>query len=199
MTNSYDQKYQSEEYYWGRQPSTLARIYFQRHPLDRTEKMLDAGCGEGRDTVFFALIGYQVTAFDDSEVGVKKTRERAASLHLDVDVFKADVNAFRLKEEYDFVLANGVFHYVRPELRQETIANYKQFTRPGGRHAVLVPVYKPFVNADPTADQEEKSWRSGEILTHYHDWKIEYFEELIQAEGEYDFAMNRLIAAKPGP
>jgi tellurite methyltransferase len=199
MSKYYEEKYASEDLFWGRHPSTLARIFFERHLPEAHEKMLDAGCGEGRDTVFFAQAGYNVTAFDASAAGVQKTRARLASLGLQANVLQADVNEFRLAETYDFILANGIFHYVRPALREETISNYKNFTRPGGLHAVLVPVHKPFIVTDPQADAEEHSWRSGEILTHYHDWRIEFFEERIAPDvtPEYQFAMNILIAGRP--
>jgi tellurite methyltransferase len=198
MSNSYGPKYASEELFWGRHPSELARIFFERHLPHGPEKMLDAGCGEGRDAIFFAQAGYQVTAFDDAPSGVQKTRDRAASLGLQVHAFQADVNDFRAEEIFDFVLAGGIFHYVRPALRAEVIANYKEFTRSGGLHAVMVPVHKPFITTDPESDAEEHSWRSGEILTHYHDWLIEFFEERITNETpEYQFAMNLLIAARP--
>jgi tellurite methyltransferase len=198
MSESYERKYANEEFFWGKHPSGLARIFFERHLPRGPEKMLDAGCGEGRDTIFFAQAGYQVTAFDDAPTGVQKTRDRAASLGLQVHAMQADVNEFRAQEIFDFVLAGGIFHYVRPTLRGEVIANYKEFTRPGGLHAVMVPVHKPFIRSDPEADVEEQSWRSGEILTHYHDWRIEFFEERIEDEmPEYQFAMNLLIAARP--
>jgi tellurite methyltransferase len=198
MSNSYEPKYASTELFWGRHPSTLSRIFFARHLPQGTEKMLDAGCGEGRDTVFFAQAGYQVTAFDDAPSGVKKTRDRLTALGLEAHVFQADVNEFRIEDPYDFILASGIFHYVRPALREEVISNYKEFTRPGGLHAVMVPVHKPFVTTEPEADPEEHSWHSGEILTHYHDWRIEFFEERIRDETpEYQFAMNLLIAARP--
>jgi len=198
MSESYERKYASDELFWGKHPSTLARIFFERHLPDGPERMLDAGCGEGRDAIFFAQAGYRVTAFDDSPTGVKKARKRAEALGLEVHAFQADVNELRLDETYDFILANGIFHYLRPALRGEVISNYKEFTRPGGLHAVLVPVHKPFVVTDPEADAEEQSWLSGEILTHYHDWRIEFFEERIRDETpEYQFAMNLLIAARP--
>ena len=35
-------------------------------------KVLDIGCGEGKDAVFLARNGYSVTAFDLSEAGIEK-------------------------------------------------------------------------------------------------------------------------------
>jgi hypothetical protein len=44
----------------------------------------------------------------------------------------------------------------------------------------------------------EQAWRSGEVLTYYHDWKIEFFtEEILDDRSGYKFAVNRLIAREP--
>jgi tellurite methyltransferase len=197
MSKYYDEKYSSDGLFWGKHPSTIARIFSQNHWPQGPERLLDAGCGEGRDSIFFAQAGYKVTAFDASAVGVEKTAEWAKRLNLPVEVTQADVNEYRLQEPFDVVLASGVFHYVQTPLRDEVIDNYKAFTRPGGMHAVLVPVVKPFVVTDPEADKEELTWHSGEILTHYHDWRIEFFEERIVPEGNHQFAMNLLVAVEP--
>ena len=39
-------------------------------PPEQPLKLLDIGCGEGRNAVFFARNGYNVTAFDISEKGI---------------------------------------------------------------------------------------------------------------------------------
>ena len=41
-------------------------------PPTRPLKVLDIGCGEGKDAVFFARNGYDVTAFDLSKEGIEK-------------------------------------------------------------------------------------------------------------------------------
>ena len=203
MSMYYDEKYRSEGYYWGRQPTSLAHRVLQIEPPDGSLKLLDIGCGEGRDSVFFARNGYEVTAFDLSAEGVRKTREWIEKLNLSVEVFQADLNQYRLHDSYDVVFSSGTLQYVPADLREEVVANYKKFTHPGGIHAFTVPVAKPFIARDPDADDTEHDWLSGEILTHYHDWKIEFFiEEILDITSGATlkpFAVNRLVAMKPSP
>ncbi|WP_286119110.1 class I SAM-dependent methyltransferase [Thermoactinomyces sp. DSM 45891] len=59
------------------------------------EKLLDIGCGEGRNAVFFARNGYDVTAFDISDAGIEKTKRLADHVGVEVNVFKADLLDFR--------------------------------------------------------------------------------------------------------
>ena len=195
MSKFYDDKYHAEELFWGKRPSSIARILFQMYPPHEEQKLLDIGCGEGRDSIFFAQNGYQVTGFDSSAEGVKKSLARAQELKLSIDFFQADINEYRLQDFYDVVYASGALHYIPRPLRKEIVSNYKRFTNPGGIHAFTVPIYKPFLPRDPQADQLEQDWRSGEILTYYHDWKIEFFtEQILDDISGYKFPVNRLIA-----
>ena len=43
-------------------------------------KILDVGCGSGRDTLIFKNLGFNVTAFDVSEELVKKASEKIKAL-----------------------------------------------------------------------------------------------------------------------
>ena len=43
-------------------------------PPVKPYRLLDIGCGEGKDAVFFAKCGYAVTAFDISEQGIEKAK-----------------------------------------------------------------------------------------------------------------------------
>jgi len=198
MSTYYDEKYSADNFYWGTQPSSIARILFQKYPPNEGQTLLDIGCGEGRDSIFFAQNGYKVTGFDSSAKGVKKSLARVDELHLSIVFFQADINKYRLRDFYDVVFSSGALHYIPQSLREEILSTYKQFTTAGGIHAFTVPIWKPFLPKDPKADQQEQDWRSGEILTHYHDWKIEFFtEEILNDKSGYKFPVNRLIAREP--
>lgn len=199
MSKFYDDKYRGEELFWGSQPSSLARLLFQKYPPQEGQTLLDIGCGEGRDSLFFARNGYRVTAFDSSAEGIRKSRAMAEEQRLSINFFQADINEYRLKNSYDIVFASGALHYIPLALRKEILSNYKHFTTSCGIHAFTIPVDKPFFQKDPDADALEHNWRPSEILTHYHDWKIEFFTEEIldDVKSGYKFAVNRLIARKP--
>ena len=199
MSEYYDHKYDGNEFFWGKQPSSTARIFLQKFPPHEGQTLLELGCGEGRDSIFFARNGYQVRAFDFSSEGVRKSMAWAEKLNLSIDFFQADINAYWLERRYDVVFASGALHYIPQNLRKEIISNYKGFTNPGGIHAFMVPIDKPFIPKNPQDDPLEQDWLSGEILTYYHDWEIVYFSEEIQDDGQsgYKWAFNRMIAREP--
>lgn len=199
MSKYYNEKYNNNEYYWGKLPSSTARIFLKMFPPHEGQTLMELGCGEGRDSIFFARNGYQVRGFDFSTKGVKKSMAWAKKLNLSIDFFEADINDYRLEIPYDVVFASGALHYIPQEKRKEIISNYKKFTKPGGVHAFMVPIHKPFIPKNPQDDPLEQGWISGEILTYYHDWKIDYFREEIQDDGQtgYKWAFNRMIAREP--
>jgi tellurite methyltransferase len=200
MVNRYDDVYAQEGYYWGLKPSLTCFEVLKRKPPDRPVRLLVIGCGEGRNAVFFARNGYHVTAFDLSEKGLEKSKRLAESLSVPMEVFRADVNEFRLDEEYDVLFSTGVLHYVPAELRSELFENYKRFTRPDGLHAFSVLVKKPFIPKAPDSESTAQRWISGELFTHYHDWLIEWCTEEIfdcmSGGVPHQHAINRIVARR---
>ena len=77
-TTIYDERYQSKANYWDFKPSSMAlKILELLPPLNRSPKVLEIGSGERGTSFFLARNGYDVTAFDLAETGVRKTLEVA--------------------------------------------------------------------------------------------------------------------------
>ena len=115
----YEEEYKIDGYYWGVQPSKTCYRILELMPPTRPLKLLDIGCGEGKDAVFFARNGYDVTAFDISDAGIEKTKRLAESVGVNVQVFKADVLDYRLDTCYDILFSSGVLHYIKPDYRAD--------------------------------------------------------------------------------
>ncbi len=198
MTNLYDERYELPGYYWGKTPSHSCYRVLQMLPPDRQLRLLDIGCGEGRNAIFFARNGYQVTAFDTSPMGIEKTKQLAADAGVHIEAFEADINEFRLTAPFDILFSTGVLQYVPPERRKELFANYRTYTSSGGLNVFSVFVKKPFIGKAPDAEKTAHKWISGELLTYYHDWKIEFCNEEIfgcMSSGvPHQHAVNRIIA-----
>lgn len=197
----YDEKYGGEGFFWGRRPSAICYRVLELFPAERRPTLLDAGCGEGRNAIFFARNGFAVTAFDLSAVGVDKTKEWAAELGLAMSVFQADVNEYRLEKPWDVIFSLGSLQFVPAAGRGPLLEHYRAFTRPGGLNVHTVPVVKPFLAPTPEDDEAEQAWRSGELMSHYHDWRILYVtEEILDYERDgllRQWVPNRIIAQKP--
>jgi len=178
----YDKRYNTENYYWGLIPNTLCYEIMRLKPPAKPFKVLDIGCGEGKDAVFLARNGYNVAAFDISDKGLEKAKELAAKCNVNVDFFKADLRDYKLETDYDIIFSSGVFHYLPRRLREGVIDNLKAHTNPNGINIINVFVKKPFIQLPPDLEVSELNaddWKSGEIFTYYHDWLFQKCEETI--------------------
>jgi tellurite methyltransferase len=196
----YNAMYSRESFYWTVRPSAICFDVLRLLPPDRPLRLLDIGCGEGRNAVLFARNGYEVHAFDLSPAGIEKTRRLAAAAGVHVHAFQADLNEFRLGEPFDILFSTGTLHSSHPAIRRELFENYKEHTTEGGLNVVSVFVQKPFIARAPDSDPNAHPWRSGELFTHYHDWRIEWCtEEILDCMSSgipHRHAVNRLIARK---
>ena len=175
----YEDEYRQEDYYWGLKPSHMCYRVMEIIPPVKPLRLLDVGCGEGKDSVFFARNGYIVTAFDIADAGVEKTKRLAEKYNVNVNVFKANVLDFRLETEFDVIFSSGVFHYINQELRSEILNNYKNNTAVGGVHVFNVFVKKPFIPPAPEKETTSQNWKSGELFTYYTDWRLYAINEVI--------------------
>ncbi|MBQ8719104.1 MAG: methyltransferase domain-containing protein [Clostridia bacterium] len=199
----YDKRYHAEGYYWGLTPNHLCYEIMRLKPPIKPYKVLDIGCGEGKDAVFLARNGYDVTAFDISEQGLSKARALADHCGVKINFFKADVRDFRLETEYDMIFSSGVFHYLPYELRGSLVDNLKKHTVRGGIHVINVFVRKPFIPLPPDIEESEIAagdWKSGELCMYYYDWLFHKNEERIfdcNSSGvPHQHCMDVLIAEK---
>jgi tellurite methyltransferase len=166
-------------------------------PPTRPLRLLDIGCGEGKDAVFLARCGYEVSAFDLAEAGLEKTRKLAAQASVNVRTFNANLWHYRLEENYDILYSSGVFAYIKPEMREEIMANYKSHVNDGGLVAFQAFVEKPFIYRSPEK-HTSYGWKSGELFSYFHDWYIEncceYVFDCNSSGVPHKHAANRLFA-----
>lgn len=82
-------------------------------------RVLDAGCGGGRNLVYFLRSGYEVCAVDQSGEAVARVRALAATLapHLPADNFRAEPveKLSFIDESFDVVISSAVLHFARDE------------------------------------------------------------------------------------
>ena len=199
----YDERYNSENYYWGITPNTMCYEIMRIKPPVKPYRVLDIGCGEGKDAVFLAKNGYMVSAFDIAETGLEKARKLAEDSGVQVDFFKADILEYEPSTTFDIIYSSGTLHYLPQSRRAEFILKLKEHTSEKGIHAVNVFVEKPFIEKAPDLEQTElrtDPWYSGELFTYYHDLLFHQNEEVIfdcNSSGiPHKHCMNILIAEK---
>jgi tellurite methyltransferase len=200
--NIYDLKYADSEYYWGKEPSAFcmkAVELFTSKPGIRS-RLIDLGCGEGRNAIYFARCGYDVVGMDASVTGLEKTRRLALEAGVSVETVQADIISYVPQGTFDAFFSSGALHYLPPEVREEKFRQYKEATSPDGINAMSVFVKKPFIASAPDGEPSAHSYRSGELMGYYWDWEVIYsVEEIFDCMSSgvpHKHAVNRVIARK---
>ena len=106
----------------------MGKLYgpFLKH-LRPGSKVLDAGCGSGRDSLFFKNQGFQVTAFDASKEMVK-----LASELLDQKVLLMSFEDLSLTEQYDGIWACASLLHVKKTKLSRVVAELAKHLKDGG-------------------------------------------------------------------
>lgn len=154
-------------YIWGTEPSAFARSVAPL--LEPGERVLDLGCGEGRDSVFFATRGCDVTGVDASRAGLVKAERLARERGVRVRWVHGDMARVPVEGPFHFVYSCGAVHYVPRRVRPRFFARLTALTRPNGRHAHLVFTDRVvYVEKGEVVDY----FTDGELREAYADWEI---------------------------
>ncbi len=125
-----------KDYIWGTEPSLFAREVSDLLPPGA--RVLDLGCGEGRDSVFFASRGFDVTGVDISLAGLRKAERLARERGLEVRWLHGNMAHLPFDGAFDLVYSCGASHYVPRRERARLFPRLKALTLPGGYHACIV-------------------------------------------------------------
>jgi tellurite methyltransferase len=125
-----------DRFIWGTGPSPLARDVASR--LSPRARVLDLGCGEGRDSVFLAERGHAVVGLELSIDGLRKADRLAAGRGVLASWVCAALPSLPLRGPFDLVFSCGSIHYVASADRPRLFQALRALTRPGGYHAHVV-------------------------------------------------------------
>lgn len=136
---TWDERYSEEGFLFGTDPAAF--LVDQKGSLKRGLTVLAIGDGEGRNSVFMAEQGVQVTAMDASEVGLEKARRLAAVRSARVNYVLGDAGHWDWDAvQYDLVVAIFI-QFAGPDLRALIFEGMKRALKPGGR--ILLHGYRP--------------------------------------------------------
>jgi tellurite methyltransferase len=168
-----DDHYFSEKYGLTRTHSEVLYSVGQVKP----GKPLDLGCGNGRNSLYLAAKGYDVTAWDKNAMSIDTIeRIKAAEGITHLQTALKDLNSLRFEGEYDFILSTVVMMFLEAKTIPGLIANMQRCTSPGG--------YNLIVAAMDTADYPctvgfPFAFKADELRNYYSGWQLlKYNEEV---------------------
>lgn len=125
---AWDARYEANESLWGLEPNQFVVRHAGSLPPGR---VLDLGCGQGRNAVWLAGKRHHVTAVDLSEVAIAQATRYARQAGVDVEFIAADLTAYEPDPgAYDLVLLS---YLQLPEADRRAVhAAAKRALAPGG-------------------------------------------------------------------
>lgn len=133
----WDQRYSAEGYAYGTEPNSFL---VSRADLVPEGRIRCLGEGEGRNAVWLAEQGHEVTAVDASGVGLHKARALAAGRGVRITTVQADLALFAIEPgAWDGIVS--IFCHLPPALRAEVHRRCVAGLRPGG--ILLLEAYTP--------------------------------------------------------
>jgi len=178
----WDQKYAKDEYLYGKEPIPFLKTHAALLPKG---KALDLAMGQGRNGVYLATQGFDVTGLDISEKGLSMARKLAEEQHVAVETRVVDLDQASLeKNAYDVVL--DVYY-----LQRNLIPRIKEALKSGGM--VVMETYTlDHLKYNPKFRRE---WllESNELLELFKDFKILRY----QAVDDGKAAFASILAQKP--
>jgi len=127
-SQDWDQRYRDSELVWSVEPN---RFLVAEVAGLATGRALDLGCGEGRNAIWLAEQGWQVTGVDFSQVALEKARRLAAGRGVEVSWVHANLAGYQPAEgEYDLVAI--LYLHLPPRQRRKVLARAKSALAPRG-------------------------------------------------------------------
>ena len=137
-------------------------------------KALDLGCGQGRNALFLAQHGFEVTAVDQNELALEILQSIVEQEDLEMTVGLYDINSANLKQSYDLIVSTVVLMFLQADRIPAIIRNMQDQTNPGGYNLIVCamdtedyPCQVPF----------SFTFKEGELADCYKDWELVKYNE----------------------
>lgn len=128
--NHWDEKFKADDYIYGVEPNEWVRSVFKDKGNLKIALLAE---GEGRNAVYLASLGHQVTTYDYSKEGIEKTKRLAASKELAVNTNLQDITVKDALPAETYDVGISVFGHVPEEGKETMFFNLINSVKPGGR------------------------------------------------------------------
>ena len=137
-------------------------------------KALDLGCGQGRNALFLAQHGFEVTAVDQNELALEILQSIVEQEDLEMTVGLYDINSANLKQSYDLIVSTVVLMFLQADRIPAIIRNMQDQTNPGGYNLIVCAID---TEDYPCQVPFSFTFKEGELADYYKDWELVKYNE----------------------
>lgn len=173
----WDERYSQNNLVYGKEPNE----YFQK-VLDKLKpgRLLMPGDGEGRNSIYAAKKGWDVTSVDFSSVAVEKAMHYAKHEKVDINFLNEDLSRFNYPVEYFDAVGIIFFHLQSPE-KEVVHENISRSIKANG--VIIIEVFSNNQLQHGSGGPRNKNalYTLEEIAEYYKDFNhIELLETIIE-------------------
>lgn len=171
----HEESYKNNGCFWGEGPAKLMHAIL-KHKNSGT--LLDLGAGEGRNDVFMAQNGFDVTAVDYLDIAVEKIQYWAEKENVSTKIkaYKQDLRSLEFssldRSTFDVITSIATLHFIEKKHLNDLFKKIKNATNAGGLNAISV------FNTD-NEGQHAYLFQKGELLEIYSDWEVIAHKEML--------------------
>ncbi|MCU1340003.1 MAG: Methyltransferase type 12 [Bryobacterales bacterium] len=175
----WDERYRSE----GAKDATPTPLLAETAAKLKPARALDLACGTGRNAVWLAEHGWNVTAVDGAPAAIDTLRERCPA----IDARIADL------EKHEFVIEESAWDLIADcyYLQRDLFEPIKRGLKPGGVAVVIVHL------VEPRHEESRFSVQPGELAKYFEGWQILHSYEGKPKDPEHKRAVAQIVARKP--
>jgi SAM-dependent methyltransferase len=161
-------------------------------------RAVDLGCGEGRDAVWLAEHGWQVTGIDFSAAAIAKARTLAAARGVDVRWVVADLADHPFDEDTAFDLVLVAYLHPPPAQRSALLRRAAQAVAPGGTVLVVGHDLRNLTEGHGGPAEPAVLYAPDAVAADLHGLRIEAAHRVqrpVEVDGTTHIAVDTLVRA----
>ena len=137
-------------------------------------KALDLGCGQGRNALFLAQHGFDVTAVDQNELSLEILQSIVEQEDLEMPVGIYDIHSASIGQTYDFIVSTVVLMFLQADRIPAIIKNMQEQTSIGGYNLIVCAMD---TDDYPCSVNFPFTFKEGELANYYKDWELVKYNE----------------------
>lgn len=171
IQNFWNSRYANEGYIWGKNPSKCYQITKDHLEKNSVKKILDLGCGYGRDVIHLFKSGFDVSGIDVAENGILLAQKWAEEENIQPYFKKMDATNLEFPDNhFDAIISNRFLHLLlHLENKEKSIREIHRILKNDGLLSIAVRGFN-----DPSLENGKETGGGGVELAFRPGHKIKF-------------------------